>query len=269
MTSRIELALNQVTFSYENHQILDRINFALTTGSFNSLIGPNASGKTTLLGCIAGNLTPDTGQIILSGKDSQLRQPKETAQLLAMVPQQFDMPFAFYVREIVAMGRIPHKRFLGRLSQSDNEAIDQAIELTNLSDLQGETLSHLSGGEKQRVALAIALAQEPNVLLLDEPTTHLDLSSQIDILSMVKDLCYAKGMTVLSVMHDINLASRYSDHILVLHKNRILHQGTALEVIAPNLLRDVFAVRSEVHMHDGYPTISLLSSYNSDIGTGQ
>ncbi|MGV9312510.1 ABC transporter ATP-binding protein [Streptomyces sp. NPDC003691] len=228
----------------------------LRPGETAGLVGPNGSGKTTLLRCVYGTLSPTAGSIRLGDTDLLALGPKERARRVATVPQESRPEFELTVREIVLMGRAPHKRFWESDTAADGRAADEALARLGIGDLARRAFPSLSGGERQRALVARALLQDPALLVLDEPTNHLDIRYQWEILALVRSL----GATSLLALHDLNLAAYFCDRIHVLQAGRIVASGTPEEVFTPALLAEVYGVRAEVAVHPGTgaPTITYL-----------
>ncbi|MCT4356045.1 ABC transporter ATP-binding protein [Streptomyces sp. Je 1-79] len=220
------------------------------------LVGPNGSGKTTLLRCVYGTLTPTSGRALLDGDDLAGFGPKARARRIATVPQDGSTEFELTVRELVALGRSPHKRFWEGDTGSDRELAGAALARVGIAGLADRPYPTLSGGERQRALVARALVQEPQLLVLDEPTNHLDIRYQLEVLRLVRDL----GTTNLLALHDLNLAALYCDRLYVLNGGRIVAEGTPAEVLTPELLRAVYGVEAEVvpHPRTGTPTVLYL-----------
>ena len=200
------LKIADLSFSYQSSKILDEVTFEVKSGEFLGVMGPNGSGKTTLLRSISKVLSP-RGTVLIDDRDTEELSKKEIAKKIGFVPQTSNIDFEFMVSELVLMGRTPHMGRFKSESTPDFEIVEKAIKLTNIQHLSERTFDELSGGEKQRVIIARALSQEPKILLLDEPTVHLDIRCQLEILNLVKNLCEQERIIVISVFHDLNLAS--------------------------------------------------------------
>ena len=237
------LQLRAVSAGYERqHPILQELDFDLCRNAFLGLIGPNGSGKSTLIRAITGLIPFRTGEILLDGVALNDLARKEIARFFAVLPQDTSCSFSFSVREIVGMGRHPHLgRFRGP-GQDDARIVEESLERTDALHLAERSVLELSGGERQRVAIARALAQKPRVLLLDEPTSHLDLNHRIEILDLLHELNQEEGLTLLCVTHDLNEAAEYCDHILLLDQGRTRAFGTPAEVLTPAILQDAYGV---------------------------
>ena len=213
------------------------------------LLGPNGSGKTTLLRLISGLFHPQQGRVLLEGRNLQQWGRRRTAQRIAVVPQELHIPFAFTVEHMVSLGRTPFvKPFLGERTAHDQMIVEDAIHAAGVAPLATRIFNELSGGERQRVMIAMALAQEPSLLLLDEPTSHLDIKYQIETLELVQRLNRERGVTVIAAMHDLNLASRYFSRLLLFQRGIVADAGPA-EVLEPALLSRVYGVECAC----GYP----------------
>jgi len=237
--------------------ILTKINLDIRQGEFVGVIGPNGSGKSTLLKHIYRVLLPEDGMILLENKDILHIHPKELARKMAVVSQESPVIFDFSVQEIVLMGRSPHKRLLELDSTIDYQMVEQALEQVGLKEYSQRSFASLSGGEKQRVLIARALAQQATFLVLDEPTNHLDIQHQLQILELVRRL----KITVVAALHDLNLAAMYCDRLIVLQNGEIVANGTPEEVLTRTMLREVFGVATEVTIHPltGKTHITFLS----------
>ncbi len=251
------LQLESITFGYGGQPLFAEVNLAIAAGEMVALLGPNGTGKTTLLMLAAGALHPQRGRVLLDGRDLRSLPRRQIAQRIAVVPQEFTTPFAFTVRELVGLGRTPYISFLGTESAADRQAIQEALEATGATALAGRIFNELSGGEKQRVALAMALAQQPDLLLLDEPTTHLDLKYQINVLELAQRLNREQSITVLATMHDLNLTARYFPR-LILFQRGIVADGPPVEVLQSRLLSRVYEVPVEVGILHGATHLSIL-----------
>lgn len=226
--------------------VLETLSLDVGEGEVLALVGPNGSGKSTLLRAFGRVLKPRTGVVYLDGRIMREWPTREVARRLALLPQGPTLTNDMTVEELVRMGRSPHQGILGILTRADEEAVAQAIRDTSIEELSGRQVSALSGGERQRVWLAMALAQQPQVLLLDEPTTFLDLNHQLEVLDLVRDLNRRRGLTVVMVLHDLNQAARYAHRMVVLKQGRVYADGTPRDVLTPGTLREVFGVVGHV-----------------------
>lgn len=253
------LRLEDLTFAYGRRVVLADINMSIMAGEMWGVIGPNGSGKSTLIRGISGVVSPSRGRITLMGEDISRLSRSYLARKVAIVPQNPNLPEAFTVLDVVLMGRTPHLRLLQTEGPKDMAAVKQAMETTNTWELAGARIGELSGGERQRVVIARALAQEPQLLLLDEPTAHLDICHQGAVLDLIKDLNQKQGLTVLAVFHDLNLAAMYCERVCVLAKRRLFCQGDIREVITTRNIEAAYGVRVCVLPHpvNGLPATLL------------
>jgi len=256
----LSLQFNQVSFSYLNGLVLRDINLTVKAGEMVGLLGPNGSGKTTLIKLASGVLKPRYGEIRLDGSTLNQLSRKAIARHVAVVPQQFHIPFAFTTSEVVMLGRIPFVKALAGETLVDKQIVDEAIRLVGISHLVNRRFDELSGGERQKIILAMALAQQPELLLLDEPTVHLDISHQVETLELVRRLNFEHGLTVIAAMHDLNLASLYFDRLILLKEGRIWAEGTPAQVLTESSISEVFSasVRVEAHPATGVPHIVVI-----------
>lgn len=236
------ISIEDLAFRYGSRQILEELSFQVERGVFLAIVGPNGSGKSTLLKNLSAVLTPARGQAFLDGEDLYKIEPKALAKRLAVVPQDTTVQFPFTVEEVVSMGRMPHQgRFQGD-TERDLEIVRQGMERTNTWHLRDRNIIELSGGERQRVIVARALAQEPQILLLDEPTAHLDLQHQMELLNLLQDLKKEQQVTILAVFHDLNLAAQFSEYVILLYQGKIHAAGTPAEVLTPTNLAAVYGM---------------------------
>jgi iron complex transport system ATP-binding protein len=247
------LEVRGVTWAPGERRIVDDVSFTVAEGTFTGLLGPNGSGKTSLLRTIARLHAGGTGTMLLSGVDLSRLSRRELARVVAVVEQDATTETDLRVRDVVGLGRTPHGNRLRQSSSTDAEACDRALASTGCASLADRPFLTLSGGERQRVHLARAVAQEPDLLVLDEPTNHLDVSAQTETLRLVRDL----GVTTVAALHDINLAAAYCDHLVVLRAGRVVASGTPTEVLSSALLLEVYGVQTSVvpHPRDGRPLV--------------
>lgn len=241
----MRMRIEGLTFSYGEGNAADNVTLCVDKGEFVGLIGPNGSGKSTVLKNIYRGLIPDKGTILLDGEDLLKMSYRKSALKLAVVGQENDVPFDFMVEEIVAMGRSPHKRMFDLDTKKDKYMVRHALEHMGMAHMAKRNYQHLSGGEKQRVIIARAVAQESDFFILDEPTNHLDISYQMQIFDFIKHL----KVTVLSAIHDLNMAALYCNRIYVMKDGKIVLQGTPEEVFTPDNIYEVYGVRSSVIKH--------------------
>lgn len=225
-----------------NTEILRGIDFEANEGEFVGIIGPNGSGKSTLLRCLYRVLTPSEGAVFLDGKELSSYRVKESAQKLAVVAQHNYYNFEFSVQDVVMMGRAPHKRALDRDTAEDYQIMRQSLKAVGMQEFEERSFSTLSGGEQQRIILARALAQQTPCLILDEPTNHLDIKYQLWLMDIVKNL----DCTVISAVHDLNIAAMYCDRLYAMKQGKVIAQGTPHELLTPDLIRELYEVDAEV-----------------------
>lgn len=273
------LNVDHISFSYVPRNTTQRgettskpfslrdVSFALDQGEFLSILGPNGSGKTTLLRIIDRILLPHTGTVRLFGTEYTALARKELARRIGVVPQEHPIIFPYTVREVVTMGRTPHLHGLGFESAHDEQIVNEAMELTDVFHLADQPITQLSGGERQRVFIARALAQEPEILLLDEPTAYLDIQHQLDILHLTRSLSTQRGLTIVAVFHDLNLAALFSNKIILLANGTVAAQGTPREVLTQNTLSTVFRTKVTVDSHPfaNTPRVTIIPSVDAPI----
>jgi len=253
------LQLHHLSAAYDAREVLHELDLAIPVGQMVGLLGPNGSGKSTLLRVIAGLQPSASGTVALAGKSLAHYGARERARRVALVPQSVALPFAFSVLDVVGMGRHPHLGLFGAAGKRDFEIIHQALAQTDCSDLQERLATELSGGELQRVIIARALAQEPQLLLLDEPTAHLDLNHQLDIARLLQQLNREHELTVLWVSHDVNLAAEFCDRLVMLQAGRIVADGPPGAVVTGEMVERVYGLRVPVNPNpiSGRPQIVL------------
>ena len=233
--------------SYGKKEIVKNLNIEINSGEIVTIIGPNGSGKSTVLKALSRCLKPSKGRILLGEEDIHKIDTKKVAKKVAVLPQIRNVPGDFTVEALVSYGRYPHLRFGNRLKQEDYQIIDWAINKTRMAELKHRTVNTLSGGERQRAWIAMALAQKPEILILDEPTTFLDISYQLETLELVKELNKTLGLTIIMVLHDLNQAIRYSHKIYTIKDGEIYNYGSSKSVINKDLLNDVFGIDADVY----------------------
>jgi iron complex transport system ATP-binding protein len=260
MTAETRLEIEDLRFSYADSVTISGIGLDVKRGEFTGLIGPNGCGKSTLLKNIYRALVPDAGSIRLDGKDLARMRSREAALKLAVVGQENDVPFDFLVEEIVAMGRSPHKKLFEPDSAEDAAIARHALEHLGMESMAKRNYKHLSGGEKQRVLIARAIAQEADFLVLDEPANHLDISYQLKIFDFLKRRCAEAGLTVLAAIHDLNMAALYCDRIYVMKEGCVILSGVPEEILTPENIFSVFGVHCDTVSHPltGRPVISYI-----------
>jgi iron complex transport system ATP-binding protein len=249
-----KLRTEDLNCGYTSRTVLKKICLEITEGSILGLIGPNGAGKSTFLNTLARMLKPQKGKIILAGKDLWKMSSREAATLMAFTPQETGNTLPLTIKQFVELGRAPHRGWLLPLTANDNKVIEEAMEKTDLTVLKDRFITELSGGEQQRAALARVLAQEPKILILDEPTSHLDIKYQTEILEMVSDLARNHGISVIISIHDLNTAALYSDKIALIGKGTIAAYGTPEEVLKEKILSEIYDTPVIVHKHPLFNT---------------
>lgn len=239
-------AANNIVAGYDNKIIINGIDVTIPKNKISVIIGANACGKSTLLKTLARLIKPVSGEITLDGKKIGTMPSKKLAQILGLLPQSPVVPEGIIVSDLVARGRFPYQTFLKGMGKKDYEAVEEALEIMGITELANCSVDELSGGQRQRVWIAMALAQQTDILLLDEPTTFLDITYQIEILDLLTDLNRKKGTTIVMVLHDINLSARYADYIFAVNKGNLISKGTPSEVITEGLIRQVFDLECTV-----------------------
>lgn len=257
MTTEVKhiLRAEGLRFGYRpGKNVLDGVNFQAASGRLVCLLGPNGSGKTTLLRCLLGWLKPQAGTVYADDRPLNQYSSRELARLLAYVPQLPDVAFAFNVQELILMGRYAHVSLLGLTGEKDLAIVREAMKMTQTLDFADRMLGELSGGEAQRVMIARALAQQPSVMLLDEPTSHLDIHHQLKLYRMMQRLAHDWRMAVVCVSHDIHLAARFADELVLMRDGRILAHGPKDRVITSDLLQKAYDVNIHLLPHPALPT---------------
>lgn len=238
--------MENLASGYEQVRVFEGLNLTIEEGKVTTIIGPNGCGKSTLLKTIGRILKKQQGTVYLQEQNMQNLSTKEIAKKLAILSQTPIAPGQLKVEELIAYGRYPHRNNVNRLTNKDEEMIEWALTVTNTMEYRNRELAQLSGGQRQRVWLAMALAQETNILLLDEPTTYLDMAHQLEVLDIVKSLNEQHSCTVVMVLHDINHAARYSDHLIAMRKGIIMQTGTPQEILSAEVMRKVFNIDARI-----------------------
>ncbi|WP_103530358.1 ABC transporter ATP-binding protein [Streptomyces sp. SM11] len=239
------LAARGITVGYGDRTVIDQLDVAVPPGVITTIIGPNGCGKSTLLRTLTRLLKPAGGTVVLDGEDIGRLRTRDVAKKLGLLPQAPVAPEGLTVADLVARGRHPHQSWLRQWSSDDVDVVRRALAMTGVADLADRPVDSLSGGQRQRVWISMTLAQGTDLLLLDEPTTYLDLAHAIDVLDLVDDL-HESGRTVVMVLHDLNLATRYSDNLVVMRAGAVLAQGHPRDVITAELLYEAFGLRAKV-----------------------
>ncbi|WP_431039245.1 ABC transporter ATP-binding protein [Streptomyces sp. P6-2-1] len=242
--SRLET--RDVRLGYDGREIVPGLSVSIPTGRFTVIVGPNACGKSTLLRAMARLLPPLSGAVLLDGKSVQEMPTREVASVLGILPQSPVAPEGITVADLVGRGRYPHQGFFRRWTDEDDTAVAEALLSTDVLDLADRPVDELSGGQRQRVWIAMALAQRTELLLLDEPTTYLDLSHQLDVLDLLTDLNRERGVTMVAVLHELNLACRYADHLIAMADGRVVAEGAPGDVVTEELVTETFGMRCSV-----------------------
>ncbi|MGD9568406.1 MAG: ABC transporter ATP-binding protein [Sedimentibacter sp.] len=243
----MEIKVEGLNVNYGDKKILNDISFNIETGQLASIIGPNGSGKSTLIKTVSRYLKPTSGNIYLDRVNINEMNTKEIARNLAILPQVKGVSSDISIEELVSFGRFPHIKFGRRLSKEDKEIIEWALEKTGLLEMKDRYVLTLSGGERQRAWLAMSLAQKPKVLLLDEPTTFLDICYQLETLELINELNKTLGITIVMVLHDLNQAARYSNKLLVINKGELYEYGEPCQIVSKELLKDIFKIDADIY----------------------
>lgn len=247
----MDLKVEGLNVNYNDKKILKDISFNVKAGEIVTIIGPNGSGKSTLIKSISRYLKPMSGDIYLNKVNINQINTKEIARNLAMLPQIKNVSSDVTIEELVSYGRFPHIKFGSRLSKDDKEIISWALEKTGLLEMKDRYVVTLSGGERQRAWIAMSLAQKPKILMLDEPTTYLDICYQLEILELIKELNKSLRLTVIMVLHDLNQAARYSDKLIVINSGKLCKYGEPCKIISKELLKDIFRIDADIYL-DGF-----------------
>lgn len=243
---RVRLAAEHVRLAYDDTVVVHDLDLELTEGSFTAVVGPNGCGKSTLLRALGRLLRPTGGQVLLDGRAIARTPTREVAKVLGLLPQSPIAPEGLTVADLVARGRHPHQSWVRQWSRDDEAVVAEALEWTDMAELAGRPVDALSGGQRQRAWISMALAQGTDLLLLDEPTTYLDLAHQIDVLELVGRLHAERGRTVAVVLHDLNLAARYAQRLVAMKDGVLVASGTPAEVLTEQLLAEVFDLEARI-----------------------
>ncbi|GGT20581.1 ABC transporter ATP-binding protein [Streptomyces kurssanovii] len=240
------LTARELTLAYEDRTVVHELDLAVPDGQVTVIVGPNACGKSTTLRALGRLLKPKGGAVLLDGAELSAIPTKKIARSIGLLPQSPVAPEAITVADLVARGRQPHQHWWQQWSQEDERAVTDAMERTDVTALADRPVDELSGGQRQRVWIAMALAQETDLLLLDEPTTFLDIAHQVEVLDLVRQLNHERGRTVVAVLHDLNQAARYADHLVAMKAGRIVAEGAPADIVTAELVREVFGMESVV-----------------------
>ncbi|MFD6990386.1 ABC transporter ATP-binding protein [Streptomyces sp. NPDC059943] len=240
------LAAHELTLAYDDRTVVHDLELAVPDGRVTVIVGPNACGKSTTLRALGRLMKPKSGSVLLDGAELASIPTRRIAQSIGLLPQSPVAPEAITVADLVSRGRQPHQRWWQQWSEEDERAVTDAMARTDVTELAERSVDELSGGQRQRVWIAMALAQETDLLLLDEPTTFLDIAHQVEVLDLVRRLNHDQGRTVVIVLHDLNQAARYADHLVAMKEGRIVAEGQPGEVVTAELVREVFGLESVV-----------------------
>ncbi|MFG1922158.1 ABC transporter ATP-binding protein [Cryptosporangium sp. NPDC048952] len=246
MTSQHTLNVESLSLGYRDRTVIESLDLIVPPGRITAIVGANACGKSTLLRSMTRLLAPRAGHVLLDGKAVHTMPPKELARTLGLLPQSPIAPEGITVSDLVSRGRHPHQRVLARWSNEDDRAVAAALDATSTAELADRSVDELSGGQRQRVWIAMALAQQTDVLLLDEPTTFLDVSHQVEVLDLLTDLNRSRGTTIVMVLHDLNMAARYADQLIALADGRLHAAGLPADVLTEDTVRAVFGLDSKI-----------------------
>lgn len=240
------LVAEKTVAGYDKKVIINEIDLTIPSNKISVIIGGNGCGKSTLLKTFSKLIKPVGGNIVLDGKKIDAYPSKRLAQTLGLLPQSPIVPEGITVFDLVCRGRFPYRALMKNMDKVDYRAVQEALEIMGITDLANRNVDELSGGQRQRVWIALALAQQTDILLLDEPTTYLDIAYQIEILDLLTELNHTRGITIVMVLHDINLSARYADYLFAMCNGKLIAQGTPKEVISPALMQEVFGLKCSV-----------------------
>ncbi|MDT3424773.1 iron complex transport system ATP-binding protein [Paenibacillus forsythiae] len=244
MLERLNAA--QLSIGYAESIIVKDLNLSIPTGKITALVGANGSGKSTILKTMARLMKPASGNVLLDGKSIHTQPTKDVARQLAILPQNPTAPDGLTVSELVGYGRYPHQKGFGTLTHEDRNIISTAIEVTGMKAFSDRPIERLSGGQRQRAWIAMALAQQTDILFLDEPTTYLDMAHQLEVLQLLQVLNEREGRTIIMVVHDLNHASRYAQHMVAIKSGTVISEGAPVDVMTPEVLREVFGIEADI-----------------------
>ncbi|WP_337104203.1 ABC transporter ATP-binding protein [Paenibacillus sp. YIM B09110] len=242
----IRLTTSNLDIAYDDRLIVQDLNIAIPQGKITALVGANGSGKSTILKTMARIMIPSKGSVLLDGKSIHKQSTKEVAKQLAILPQNPTAPDGLTVSELVSYGRFPYQKGFGSMTKQDREIVQWAVEATGMTEFADRPVDHLSGGQRQRAWIAMALAQETDILFLDEPTTFLDMAHQLEVLHLLQKLNEFNNRTVVMVVHDLNHASRYAHHMIAIKSGKVAGEGSPVEVITPEIMREVFNIEADI-----------------------
>lgn len=242
MTATHTFQAEHIVAGYDNKTVIQEVSLTIPGNKISVIIGSNGCGKSTLLKTMARLIKPTSGKITLDGKPISKIPPKQLARVIGLLPQSPIVPEGISVADLVGRGRFPHQSLFGGWTKKDYEAVAEAMTIMDITEFANHNIDELSGGQRQRVWIAMALAQQTDILFLDEPTTFLDITYQVEILDLLTDLNRKHGTTIVMVLHDINLSARYADHIFALYNGKLVAEGTPSEVITGTLVKDIFGL---------------------------
>ncbi|CAM4392322.1 iron complex transport system ATP-binding protein [Paenibacillus endophyticus] len=242
----IRLTTSGLDIGYDDRLIVKNLNIAIPQGKITALVGANGSGKSTILKTMARIMNPSQGSVLLDGKSIHKQSTKEVAKQLAILPQNPTAPDGLTVAELVSYGRFPYQKGFGSMSKEDRSIVQWAIEATGMTDFADRPVDHLSGGQRQRAWIAMSLAQETDILFLDEPTTFLDMAHQLEVLHLLQKLNATNNRTVVMVVHDLNHATRYAHHMIAIKTGVVVGEGSPAEVMTPDIMREVFNIEADI-----------------------
>lgn len=241
-----ELRADRLSLGYLAETVVEDLDLAIPIGRITALVGPNGSGKSTILKAMARILTPRKGAVLLDGIAIQKQPTRQVARELSILPQSPEVPAGLTVGELVSYGRFPHQAGLGLASAADHDIIARALEITRMRTFEHRAVDELSGGQRQRAWIAMALAQDTPIMLLDEPTTHLDMAHQLDVLQLLQRLNAEEGRTIVMVVHDLNHAARFAHHMVAIDQGRVVTAGSPASVLTAELVREVFRIEADI-----------------------
>lgn len=250
-----QIQVENLDVAYDNHMIIENMNLSIPKGKITMIIGSNGCGKSTLLKSVARIIKPKRGEIKINGKSIKAQAPKEIAKKMAVLPQSPEAPSGLLVKELVAYGRFPYQKPMSGLGEHDLKVIDWALEVTNLKAFANKAMNEISGGQRQRAFIAMALAQETEILVLDEPTTYLDMSHQLEILLLLQKLNREQNCTIVMVLHELNNATRFADHIIGVKSGKVVFEGAPKKVITEENLEILYGIKAKLQLDEtgSYP----------------
>lgn len=245
-----QIVVKDLEVAYDNHVIIENMNLSIPKGKITMIIGSNGCGKSTLLKTVARIITPKRGEIAINGTNIKEQAPREIAKKMAVLPQSPKAPSGLLVKELISYGRFPYQSPMGGLKEHDIEVVNWAMEVTGIRPFADKTIDALSGGQRQRAWIAMALAQETEILVLDEPTTYLDMSHQLEILLLLQKLNREQNRTIVMVLHELNNATRFADHIIGVKSGKVVFEGHPKEVITEKNLETLYGIKAKLQMDE-------------------